>query len=689
MPLLLRRKSRVVEPSPPPPDPPPPSLDALAPTGDFTASLPTTYSPLRSSSDLAESNGRSPSRAKVHAPPSHSAAFHTPYAYSPPNQPQQAGWGALPRSASDPSCAWTPSPPTASPPGLLHPSPYAPPGPANINFRRSTASFLTGTTSPPPNPSPSVPLPPLPSGHPSSPPRKASLPKSPSLPASLSVPVASPLPSALSRQSTRRPRRPPPSYTLLVAGGKRTGKTSFVRLLSEVLTPAADGRVERGVDDGAGDGVRRTTLEVVEQGEKLLLSLLDAPGLSLPLHGPLSAADDLSAETYASSLLRLLETRFEATLRAETELVRSPGAAVDPHVHVCLWFVHPEGLVGRGDAQRMSEAEVRCILRLSERVVVVPILARTDTLTLPALHRAKAALARSLSPPPAPADLLTSLFSLSGASPAPASPVRTSGRARAASSVRSSAGEAEADAGDGSAGADSHLAPVPVVHLTRSRSHSASQTRRPKLAHSQTGGTSVEAVEEGAAEADISGGEAEREKEGEARRRWPLGVVMPDYDEDEGSERGKRWVREYRHGTVDVLNPSHNDFPLLRSLLFGERVERLKSHARLAFYEPFRTARLLSLHRAPAPPPTSLLPSPYGSSRPSRSSAVPLPTGAKMSAVPFVPAPATATKPKANEPKPLAHAHPYPATPPTSPPQPQTAQLPLPANGASGRVRVT
>ncbi|GAA5917527.1 hypothetical protein JCM6882_007947 [Rhodosporidiobolus microsporus] len=698
MPGLLRRKSRNALPSHPPPPPASPPLQPLPlpQTNDFQVQ----YAPLRSSSDVSR---RGPDGA-ASPPRPHGRAHHlpTPFAYSPDAASLASGngsgsreWSSLPHSASEPIALASvtrtggygagASPSSLSPPlGSTSPPPSfahtpSPPGPASVNYavaRRSIASlYPSPSLHPPSSPPPNQPLPPPPP-HPSHAYAPASLPRSASHPATLSTPAtalpspaSSRPPTAFSQQthSHRRTRRPPPSYTILLAGARGTGKSSFARTLVEVLASEGGRVVERDVLERGGQGqaevgVRRTTVEVVEEGGKVALHVLDTAGLEIPLFSPSSsypsaasapaAENPLPFETdlHLSALLSFLDARLSAALVQETTLNRAGPGAVggaaggngggqDPLVHLCLYFVHP-GAMSRsqgkgGEGWSLGAADKECVRRLGEKVNVVPILALADTLTVRSLSLAKRGLLASLS-----SLSLSSRRSTASQSPAPASPASSTfppakGDLTALffppslfpSSAPSSAEPASPTTPSPPLPAppafDAAAVPndphVHVVHLKRNKSQNrlatplASQPRggvRAERARSQSRsrartrgrvGDGREQGEEGDPEEDGEDGETERWTEDELRRRWPFAVVGPDWEglddgAGDGGEGGKgRLVREYLHGTVDVLNPAHSDFLPLRHALFGERMEHFKSRTRLGYYEPFRMARLLEL----------------------------------------------------------------------------------------------
>ncbi|GAA5968873.1 hypothetical protein JCM21900_000198 [Sporobolomyces salmonicolor] len=478
-----------------------------------------------------------------------------------------------------------------------------------------------------------------------------SLPKSTSLP-SLSL-TPSLAPSTQRTRSFRKPKKQPPAYNILIAGAHGTGKSGFVRALSESVELAKGGTIDKGrLQLAGGIEVETTSMDVMEAGEQVALTLLDSPGLAIPTASGGGGSSSLSSEIdtgrQVDEIIRLLETRFRGTLQGEAQLVREPGASGhDSHVHLCIYFVHPQSLTRKaapatsrngernGSASRasaelmMSDLDLRCISRLSTRVNILPVLALADSLTDPTLDRFKRTIASSLSTlaaqSSASVSFLSSLDTFFGAAGSPSSAFLTtlappsvfnqqqpSPRADSASDVH------PCGPSEGARSSPPMPPPEPAPRVIRTRSLSRSRKRMSRVRSCST--TTSKSEEEDAFGEDSDEREEQKRAEAEQdlRSRWPFALVSPDYDELEDDqvnedERGtgtgkKKLLRQFRHGTLDVLNLDHCDFAPLRNALFGERMNRLKSLTRLHFYEPYRTERLLAARRATDDPTNALKP---------------------------------------------------------------------------------
>jgi hypothetical protein len=54
------------------------------------------------------------------------------------------------------------------------------------------------------------------------------------------------------------------------------------------------------------------------------------------------------------------------------------------------------------------------------------------------------------------------------------------------------------------------------------------------------------------------------------------------------------FVRRFRWGTLDALNPAHSDFPMLRNAVLGSHTAKLRTRTREVLYEAYRTEKLLA-----------------------------------------------------------------------------------------------
>ncbi|KAJ7175902.1 GTP binding protein [Mycena filopes] len=381
--------------------------------------------------------------------------------------------------------------------------------------------------------------------------------------------------------------------TLLVAGC-RGGKSSFLRLLidtSEIASNASKEQlhdVARFVQGCAGhtSALRTVSVDIDDGGQPLALTLVDTPSLDF--------SDDASAERGVSETLRFIESRLAEG--GNEEWIAQNG---DRYVHLCIYFLDPDQilppvpptpLVPRTRTNSFSQSEqdpvilepplassnpllyrptlplveIGTIRRLSARVNVLPVIARADVLSNERLAAIKMAIRRDLAdngigfgifdidhsdlPSPHSSDPLTSYpghpngTPLATANSPPASPVA------------------------------SPLLRLPYALISPDiYSHSDGVPRIPP-----------------------------------ARHELVLHYTpSPHPPSSQKNLRGK-FVRTYRWGTVDVLDPNHSDFIPLRAAIF-HHMKTLQNYTREYLFDKFRIEclpqRPSSRHLAPHPPP--------------------------------------------------------------------------------------
>jgi cell division control protein 11 len=122
------------------------------------------------------------------------------------------------------------------------------------------------------------------------------------------------------------------------------------------------------------------TLDIDEEGEKISLTLVDAPGFVKD--------NELRLDVQVTEALRYIESQFDLTLAEETKVKRNPKA-VDSQIHACLYFIDNAN-------NGLTEKDIRILKRLTVRVNVIPIIAKADLLTTTQLANLKEAIKKNL-----------------------------------------------------------------------------------------------------------------------------------------------------------------------------------------------------------------------------------------------------------------------------------------------------
>jgi septin family protein len=469
-----------------------------------------------------------------------------------------------------------------------------------------------------------------------------------------------------SKYSQRR-TRVPPTFNLMVVGGKGTGKTSLLRLLLETADISPTATVDqRAAVDRFLSGSPKTThsiltacVEICESKyDRVLFSVIDSPGLDF------SEGRELKLDRQVSSIIKYVNTQYADTMNEESKVIRTNKG--DQHIHLCIYLVDPSSIMTVADRRAksalptktrsettvsyrnppdlipdtsseseeeespltMSPAEIRVIRRLAARCNVLPVIAKSDSLTDEVLSGAKEAVRRSLSE----AGLDFGVFG----------PSQTSTTPKRARTTRFTSEEEEEDEDDGH---DGERQSRPVIKLRRpkgSRNLSRSRSRRDLSQAAEDEHRPVSPDAESIANVRFS---AHIVAKPDLTALMPFALIAPEnkkrsrrnastddqmlktapssplqQSEDghapsidtipvphtPGSSRRQSYlqgppenlkgifIRKFRWGTVDVLDPDHCDFAALRTAVLSTHLKVLKVHTREVLYEKYRTEKLLA-----------------------------------------------------------------------------------------------
>ncbi|KIM43223.1 hypothetical protein M413DRAFT_444033 [Hebeloma cylindrosporum] len=375
-----------------------------------------------------------------------------------------------------------------------------------------------------------------------------------------------------------------------MAAALGSGKTSFLRLLldTSVVSPrttkdqlASVAKFVHGCS-GHTSYIRAASIDInldldgTGQQHTLSLTLIDTPSLDL--------RDEVPAERLLSETIRHIDSRFAEGI--EDEWKAKTG---DRYVHLCIYFLDPDQivppsvpappapLIPRTRTNSFSQpdhepvileppvttnpllarptlppADIAAIRRLSGRVNVLPVIARADTLSNDRLASVKLAIRRDL----AEAGIGFGIFDTDP-------PLHTQDDHAAASRPDSSNGYGQQQHGPNGASSLNNTPPTsptspPLLRLPYALispdmySHSDGVTRRLPSRH--------ELVQQYTPSTHYA---------------------MPSH-----FPRGK-FVRAYRWGTLDVLDPNHSDFVSLRTAIF-HHMDTLRRYTQMYLFEKFR-----------------------------------------------------------------------------------------------------
>ncbi|KAL4647615.1 septin-5-like isoform X1 [Arapaima gigas] len=167
------------------------------------------------------------------------------------------------------------------------------------------------------------------------------------------------LPNQVHRKSVKKGF----DFTLMVAGESGLGKSTLVNSLfltdlykDRKLLNAEVERITQTVE------ITKHTVDIEEKGVKLKLTIVDTPGFG----------DAVNNTECWKSVADYIDQQFEQYFRDESGLNRKN--IQDNRVHCCLYFISPFG-------HGLRPLDVEFMKALHEKVNIVPVLAKADTLT--------------------------------------------------------------------------------------------------------------------------------------------------------------------------------------------------------------------------------------------------------------------------------------------------------------------
>uniref|UniRef100_A0A7M4ERC4 Septin n=1 Tax=Crocodylus porosus TaxID=8502 RepID=A0A7M4ERC4_CROPO len=208
------------------------------------------------------------------------------------------------------------------------------------------------------------------------------------------------LPNQVHRKSVKKGFE----FTLMVVGESGLGKSTLINslfltdLYPERIIPGAAEKIERTVQ------IEASTVEIEERGVKLRLTVVDTPGYGDAINcrdwrikdslgrqekacmeGQTLYLESLSIhDTHVKSsfktIIAYIDDQFERYLHDESGLNRRH--IIDNRVHCCFYFISPFG-------HGLKPLDVEFMKAIHNKVNIVPVIAKADTLTLKERERLK------------------------------------------------------------------------------------------------------------------------------------------------------------------------------------------------------------------------------------------------------------------------------------------------------------
>ncbi|KAJ1982526.1 Cell division control protein 11 [Dimargaris xerosporica] len=158
-------------------------------------------------------------------------------------------------------------------------------------------------------------------------------------------------------------------FTVMTVGCPGLGRTTFVNTLcAKQVIPAPEFADPDSAHEILPMSFKSYNVEMEEDGIKIALTVVDTPGFG----------NGINNEEHFKQIVQYIESRYEETLAEETRIKRNPKFK-DNRVHALLYFITPTG-------HGLRELDIKLMKRVGNRVNVIPLVAKSDSLTLDELR---------------------------------------------------------------------------------------------------------------------------------------------------------------------------------------------------------------------------------------------------------------------------------------------------------------
>jgi len=159
------------------------------------------------------------------------------------------------------------------------------------------------------------------------------------------------------------------NFNLMVVGESGLGKSTMVNTLFNKNISTSRGGISSS-DPPKTISIQSTSAEIVENGVRLRLTVVDTPGFG----------DFVNNEDAWGPIVDNIEKRFHNYLDAENQPSRQN--ITDDRIHACIYFIQPTG-------HCLKSLDIEVMKKLHTKVNLIPVIAKADTMTDDSIEKFK------------------------------------------------------------------------------------------------------------------------------------------------------------------------------------------------------------------------------------------------------------------------------------------------------------
>ncbi|KAF7635729.1 Septin-type G domain-containing protein [Meloidogyne graminicola] len=158
-------------------------------------------------------------------------------------------------------------------------------------------------------------------------------------------------------------------FSLMVVGQSGLGKSTFLNTL--FMAELHDLKNNNIIEQKSTVKIESKTFRLVENDVRLKITVVDTPGFG----------DFVDNSKCWEPIVKYIDDRFADYLEEETKIDRS-SKIEDKRIHLCIYFIPPTG-------HGLKQLDIAFMQALQDRVNIIPLIAKADTLTQSELCRFK------------------------------------------------------------------------------------------------------------------------------------------------------------------------------------------------------------------------------------------------------------------------------------------------------------